>query len=538
MAFVCRSERTFQAKETGTAPEIGPGTYIRHVSYRKPVSYAPFASTVIRDDEPTHNARAPPPGTYDPKLPGGPYESGLPKKYVPFKSTESRFRAHKQSEKSDDPGPGDYEMKGLGDIRLENCRTMGLPPEQKASLRALSAPSIPARAQSYGYEQSNNGKLVRQRGPQDYVSGRNNDCVGPDHYYVDDVYTKKRVTGGMMCITPRAVGTKNYNPGPGHYDKEIKSKNARPNAAFRSTVGRGLKESTKDVMPGPGQYDLGSAINAEMVEPSYQFFGSTVERFNKKKPEGVPGPGSYKTSKDISDISTGKLASTASRWRGSRTSLRQPGPGQYETTEGFGIDAEKSMNTQKTFSVLGNQGALAFGAMSTRFVKSARQARDPGPGAYEQSDHEERKARTQPSSFFRSKVAKDGTKQIIERLNEDNAGPPPGAYNPRPVQETAEVVRIQPKHEGFGSAGVRFAANQSEEPIGPGSYNPRHPNSRKEFNRSMGMNRNGVPIGFSTCSSRFDQPQKRAKDAPGPGDYNVEGNLVSKTYNTLFGEVS
>lgn len=531
-------------KKTATEMSIGPGTYVGHQTYKNTSSYVPFHSTTTREDDGPIISEAPPPGHYDPKYPGsGNYDGGLPKKYVPFKSTEQRFSSDQVSSKKQTPGPGQYTLKGsVKAVEKGEHRTMGVANSGgKASLRALSAPSIPARTQSYGYEEGKGGKLVRNKGPKQTFAGEHLDCVGPAEYYVDVGFTKKRVTGGHIPTTPREsrkFANSNF-PGPGHYLEKRVSRSKRPGASFVSKVAR-IQEANddKDILPGPGQYNV-SHVPRE-IEPrlNHQFFGSTVERFTaKRKMSRCPGPGSYAIEGAIGQ-NAANLKTTTERWRKPKKhTFDDPGPGQYEVTQGFGIDCENIMNCTKSFSVLGNQGALAFGAMSTRFIKSAGQER-PGPGAYsqEKTDDVTRMTQTQPSSFFRSKVAKDSTQAQI-KITEDH-GPPPGVYDPRPWQETAEVVRIPQKKEGFLTGASRFKSHDGEFEVGPGQYNPSLL-SKQAFNRNMGFHRGGVPIGFTTCANRFNgaSTKRSRKDIPGPGDYNIDSPWVKRSYNCLFGEV-
>jgi len=49
----------------------------------------------------------------------------------------------------------------------------------------------------------------------------------------------------------------------------------------------------KDDAPGPGSYDVN--LKPEQSVPNkFQFFGSTVDRFNEKNENQAIGPGSYK----------------------------------------------------------------------------------------------------------------------------------------------------------------------------------------------------------------------------------------------------
>lgn len=115
------------------------------------------------------------------------------------------------------------------------------------------------------------------------------------------------------------------------------------------------------------------------------------------------------------------------------------------------------------------------------------------------------------------------------QLGQDN--PSPGTYDPLPVEETSQVVRVPRKKEGFLTTTNRFEQTPRGTDLGPGQYNAVV--AQSSFNRAMG--RVDEPVAFTSCASRFDDdiPVRR----PGPGHYNVQPTWVKKTHNCLFGDV-
>lgn len=529
MAFVSRSERQFSLDKGSTDEYIGPGTYLGTSSYKTYCGYAPFQSTSQRDigdDSVVSNSFCTPsPVHYDPKLPTGPYESALTRKYVPFKTTSKRFS--KALNDFERPGPGTYDVKGMS----ETQKSWQPDIQEKIHLkRAVSAPSIPVRLQSYGYEESKTGALVRQQGPQQ-TSGSHDCSVGPDHYYVENFAVKKRVVGGVIPISPRqALHHTTPTPGPGHYVEKKGTKAPRPGAAFVSRVSRLAGSPKKKIKsPGPGQYDVSLPLSD--LRADHQFFGSTAERFMRRKEMDAPGPGAYQVVGQLTKKGA-TLPSKSDRFKDTSAFKENiPGPGQYDMIEGFG--ETENMNPAKSFSVLGHQGALAFGAMSTRFVRSAEGTREqtrPGPGAYESQD-KLKMAKTQPSSFFKCKVPTRPLALPSESKAPIDVRPPPGAYNPTHVEETAKVTHVPRKNEGFLTGMNRFEVKKMST-IGPGQYNPQM-KEHSTFNCAMGEPRGGLPIGFTTCSSRFDGD---VEPEPGPGHYGKPPKWVKKTFNSLFME--
>lgn len=222
-----------------------------------------------------------------------------------------------------------------------------------------------------------------------------------------------------------------------------------------------------------------------------------------------------------------------------------------------------------TFSMLGNSGGLAFGAMNKRFSGPGYKDDDqPGPGDYaipgmsedtidtipEEFDSRGRakrrpfKASRLPGSAFASRTPKDAYTQSLVR--EGLQKPPPGAYDPVLVKDQATVVRLRSKSEGFLSGGERFSGGPLAAPkgyhmvVGPGKYAPQQVTGGKRlgtFNRSIceGMPDGGRPkgLGFDTQDKRFKNPKAEAK-YPGPGQYNTDPKWVTKSHNCYFGDLT
>lgn len=178
----------------------------------------------------------------------------------------------------------------------------------------------------------------------------------------------------------------------------------------------------------------------------------------------------------------------------------------------------------------------------------------PGPGAYYEGVEEmEIASRTSdnsqprkprkfkpPSSMFRSTVPKDAMTKQYEK--DGQIGPPPGAYNPNASQDVGSVLRMPPKHEGFGSAAPRAKEIQSFTAPGPGWYKPGDVTGGKiagSFNRTAveGAPASGKPkgLGFESQTKRF-KVRGDAKDFPGPGAYKTDPEWIKTTHNIHFGD--
>jgi hypothetical protein len=562
MAWVSRSDRFEAGAKVKPASDVlGPGSYVQHTSYEVDTSYAPFGSSKPLASDTSPKARppkeeGPPPGAYDPKLPKA-YDSGLPKKHVPFCSSATQREQLKV--KGVSPGPGQYAVAAKYAEKQPN-RTWGVPhSENKAVFRSTSAPSIPRDHQCFGYEESDNGRLVRQgrRDGQTWYSGRPNDSCGPGHYSFKEEVTKQRVTGGRM-LGFRSQAKYDDLPGPGHYIAKAPTKQLPMYSAFASTSEQisTKGEKTRSQGPGPGAYgDLAvskSQPDLRELHPELQYFGSTVERFKEDRKSKVPDPGAYTDPSRIPKAPKPSFG-TCGRFQGADLlpGKQAPGPGHYDQTGAIG--------PVQTPSILGSTGSLAFGSMESKRGFAASKEQAPGPGTYKpltsfpeeesaasvgpkQGSGQQWRPPRKPSAAFKSDTPKDV--MTMSMMKEGMKLPPPGAYNPMYAGDICAVMRMPPKSEGFGSAGSRLGGGPPRTVApGPGRYDRQEVTGGKRggsFNRTAveGVPAQGRPkgLGFESQAMRFKAPAK-SKVAPGPGAYNTEPDWNSRTFNVHFGDV-
>lgn len=181
MAFVSRSKRDGVKADPSTQAHVGPGAYSNLYEYAKEISYAPFSSTAERS---FHDSRSnlPGPGSY--ALVSSQQLSGSGKSTSnPFKTRIPRLASDRQKESyMKNPGPGSYSL-AKGWIKSTH-RYTGSSITKSAEVvfrKKQTAPSVPARNQSYGYEESE-GSLVMLAPPKDGHSGIKGDTVGPGGY--------------------------------------------------------------------------------------------------------------------------------------------------------------------------------------------------------------------------------------------------------------------------------------------------------------------------------------------------------------------
>jgi len=523
---------------------LGPGAYLGHVEHTAEPQYAPFGSCKPRESPEKHlNITGPAPGAYDPKLPGA-YDAGLPRRHVPFTSGAPRLSPTRSNEQ---PGPGAYEVvPKLSEA--QPCRTMGFPAgEQRSMFKSASAPSIPQAHQSYGYEETDDGRLVRQgprTGEPSRLTGRHGDSAGPGHYDSRQSMTAKRPTQGrflpgMARSQAKAMSADSGTPGPGHYDAKFQ-KQPSLSSSFVSQSDRLKPRTGSSSMPGPGQYESGGIGRPSLQEQQVemQFFGSTSERF-KATVDNRPGPGAYQPRQRQNNKSSWIKSN---RFQVPRAA-ELPGPGEY--------NAPQDLKANNSASIMGSAGNAAFGSGQSRLPSSFKES-VPGPGSYSAAQMQvgddtgfastggrrapTKKSTKMPNAVFRSDTPADCMLQ--QAIKEGTQGPPPGAYDPVHAGDTGTIMRQPPRGEGFGSAEPRGASSMRDRAPGPGRYDaPLGLDAGKRkgtFNRSVveGAPSNGRPktLGFNAQAQRF---RSASVPVPGPGTYKTDPAWVTKSHNKL-----
>jgi hypothetical protein len=90
-----------------------------------------------------------------------------------------------------------------------------------AWLRLTTAPSIPVRHQSFGYQETAHGDLKLREPPSDLYTGSGKDTVGPNRYRPEETKeqsTRRHNFSNSRC--ERASIRKTTTPGPGSYELE------------------------------------------------------------------------------------------------------------------------------------------------------------------------------------------------------------------------------------------------------------------------------------------------------------------------------
>lgn len=414
-----RNPRPLSFSRSAALPQhsdVGPGSYDiggRALSSieGKP-GYAPFLTTAERKLGPKTEADLPGPGYYllawcrDRPQTSGPSDV--------FRSTTRRFKD--PQDRNVTPGPGTYLGHDRFGIKERACRGQNKEgdAERIKWVRVPTAPSIPGRDQSYGYEEGNQGELVMQR-PHDLGhTGKGDDRPGPLDYRPRVEYTRRSpaivdFSKGEDRMVALSRGQASCTPGPGYYNasgelgateesinvhRGVRRKRPRPSPSFQCATRRDVCRRYQEPLPGPGDYKIpgGLGCGREPRRGDLSFL-STSRRFDEHATGArfrAPGPGSYDTA--LSDFDRWR---TLDRLRPRRahsapigfhsTTLRFAG--STRTDEGIGPAAYNigGMADELQRKRPGNKAIVgAFGSTSRRFpVDSTGQPALPGPGSYD-----------------------------------------------------------------------------------------------------------------------------------------------------------
>ncbi|CAM9337616.1 unnamed protein product [Discosporangium mesarthrocarpum] len=575
LGFNCRTERD-RWRAGGVVPGevvdanfVGPGSYEvggPSASSHRP-GYAPFLSTSERKFTTNLTAEVPGPGFY---LKDSCHSRGKGRITDVFKSTSRRFQMTRQQLQT--PGPGSY----LGQESLGSKEKVGKGEDgQKIKwVRVPTAPSIPGREQSYGYEEGDHGELIMQRPVQTGHTGKGDDRPGPVDYQPRDDFGRKSSAAvdfskGSDRLVALEKARASTTPGPGHYNSirgladteesttighTIHYKRPRPMAVFHTSMKKDKPQKRSEPLPGPGDYSLPGAMSiAAARDPARKdlSFMSTTTRFVSPAAEPrsrAPGPGSYgavpsdfdqwqQTSgrgrhKRVGRLGPVGFQSTSLRFGGYSRSDPSLGPASYRVP---GMAEEVA----RRVSAKGRDRGGAFGSTTKRFmVYEGGQAKEPGPGSYDFEVSTRGGSGvgegggagahgTGASPARTRKKLPSRTKRFAQPASKV-PGPAPGHYDIKVDWESKGVLPI-----GKVSSTYLEMKPAGDPGLGPGSYNVQD---------ITGQGRVKSRKNIMVCSQvRFSDPGGVKTDVPGPGHYSsrvLYGNLIKQTYNIAIAEQS
>eukprot|EP00796_Vickermania_ingenoplastis_P006082 gene6082-4377_t len=308
--------------ETGTGPNVGPGSYKIDYDHEILHSQAPFNSSSQRKPLSEVDTVVPGPGAYVINEP----EKGLGIASCPFISEATRFAGAAEEA----PGPGAYHT-------ADKWPTKKNPRSHKFTLVHDRYPHVAEPPIDGGFYQPDFSALNRAK-PRAAHFGQYSEREPPKF---------------------------NSNPGPGTYNPDAKVLNmytSKPSSMFATNTSRSGAPNSDT--PGPGSYNLPYTFTRKPRTETFSAFGSAQSRFFNRDP-GNPGPGSY----------TGEIAPRRHKPIGSLTaafaSNNDRFPDDGRPTPGPGAYCDKKLPKHITHG-----GEAPFGSTVPRF--STRMVDHPG----------------------------------------------------------------------------------------------------------------------------------------------------------------
>ncbi|EGR31794.1 hypothetical protein IMG5_102030 [Ichthyophthirius multifiliis] len=556
MAFVYLSQKTNSFLNSQINSNTGPGTYNIRNGYSIKKSYAGFGSTEERQKNIKEQQITPGPGQYQTditqlnnlkELQNEKVKSlqiKKPSQY--FNCTSKRFEENSIKQKELIPGPGfyDFDINYLQQNKIQENNKQSQKIDIIDHLMKLNryqvAPSIPSKANTYGYSENENGELSLNKLPMHLYNGDQIDSVGPGYYNPDDTMLRHNQQGTQWHkYQSRTIGilrdSANNNIGPGSYNAQVKQiplYKLKQSPAFANKQAKSLtkqksvqslktqsslkyekenKENSEEINPGPGHY-FNQEYKIQTKAQKFQNFGSfTPSRFNQNEIfQNRVGPGQYNPV--IKGLFEVKQPLQVQK-------IKQPP--FLSSNSRFELSDKIIENLQKGYK--GN-----FGTKDKRFKNKIEEI--PGPGSYIEPFKEQIQQNAQ-SAVFKSNL----DRQIIFQ-NPKEQKPPIGAYKLDYYDIQHKLLNIQnvdPEIKpiipnlGFGCQEIRFKQNNIIDEIYEEEDEQQNYKSIDQKTKNK-KERNTLPQ-----AQRFNN--KKEPEGPAPGDYNNNGLSWNKrTYNVHF----
>uniref|UniRef100_A0A8D0C2U8 Sperm tail PG-rich repeat containing 2 n=1 Tax=Salvator merianae TaxID=96440 RepID=A0A8D0C2U8_SALMN len=507
-----RAPRTLTLTVGCTDSHLGPGAYeLPSQGKRLRDSHAPFLSLASRGLQSiSQNADSdlPGPGYYDIDKMQKSIKGGQSLQY-----REKRFKEIR----TDTPGPGTYcQPPLLGQDICYVKRSSKVPAAQKVAdnikaFRKSEAPSIPSQGQSYGYEELEDGTLIKHNPPAV------DSTLGPAYYQTtyNETYSTMKYKGVHFGnLTEKRHQFKPHEgPGPADYDVIQESAVHYENINIR-------KEDQR-------KYDLYIPRYHEVI-----VLQEEKKRFAPVK-TSTPAPGTYNETrcaleslKKAAKTKNIPFGRTAVRFTQDYRLQKSPGPAFYNVLN-YSIATQ---SFKKALLEKKKKGGFGSSVPRLLYLVKREAFHTPGPADYQvkESTEEPRKKKKQLSVFA------SATERIPAMSTE---APPPGSYD---VQKSFEKSQCKSeympprtavakrKHASFLSGTFRQGISKNEDNApGPGSYNPEAYNSNVKS-----------PSSVTTWVSKEERFKQAKDDTPGPGAYELSplfrDTVLKRTFNATL----